>query len=361
VTTSGAVSTVIPTYNRCGLLPRAIASALAASRHCDEIIVIDDGSTDDTEHAVAPFLDRIRYIKVANGGPGRARNIGVAAARNPLVAFLDSDDEWMPDKLEIQRGIMAALPDVLYCFSDFAHKSGEVEHAYLINWHRDTRAWEQILGPGQKLSDLMPSASERADARVHVGDLGTAQMQKLYVFTSTLIVRRAQAGAALRFAEDIHIYEDWECYGRLSNAGPGAYLDIETVLQHDHEGVRLTGADPIDRVTARIKVLERVWGSKPEFLDRHGERYRAVMGEQQDLLVKLLIVAGRSEEARREMRRWAKVPLSYSLLVSMPPFLAQGLLSARSRLRRCAHVAFSRVWRSGGSVPAEMRAQPEFD
>ena len=102
-----AVSVVIPTYNRARLVCRAIDSALAATATGDEIIVVDDGSTDGTEAALAAYRGRIRYVKADHRGAGVARNRGVSEARGPLIAFLDSDDEWMPDKLELQRTLMA--------------------------------------------------------------------------------------------------------------------------------------------------------------------------------------------------------------------------------------------------------------
>src|SRR5271169_6309691 len=102
------VSVVIPTYNRAHLVCRAVDSALAQCLDGDEVIVVDDGSTDNTEAALAPYGSRIVHLRVPNGGAGKARNIGVKAASNPLIAFLDSDDEWMKGKLEIQRTLMQA-------------------------------------------------------------------------------------------------------------------------------------------------------------------------------------------------------------------------------------------------------------
>src|SRR4051794_36978901 len=100
---SPAVSAVIPTYNRARLVTRAIHSALAALSPGDEIIVVDDGSSDDTVAAVEAFAPPVRLLPLEHKGAGPARNVGFAAARGPLVAFLDSDDEWFPDKIALQR------------------------------------------------------------------------------------------------------------------------------------------------------------------------------------------------------------------------------------------------------------------
>lgn len=101
------ISVVIPTYNRADLLPKAIQSALDQTVRDLELIIVDDGSTDRTGELVRGYNDpRIRYMKhEQNRGLNPARNTGVRNARGEFVAFLDSDDEWMPDKLAEQIGI----------------------------------------------------------------------------------------------------------------------------------------------------------------------------------------------------------------------------------------------------------------
>ena len=94
------ISAVIPTYNRGTLVSRAVRSALEQSRPPDELIVVDDGSSDDTAERLEPYRDRIRYVRQANAGGSAARNRGVADAVHPWVAFLDSDDYWRPRHLE---------------------------------------------------------------------------------------------------------------------------------------------------------------------------------------------------------------------------------------------------------------------
>jgi len=101
--TTPKISVIIPTYNRVAMIGRAVRSALKQIREGGEIIVVDDGSTDGTQRALAEFRDCITYVTVPNGGAGKARNKGLALACNPLVAFLDSDDEWQPHKLDLQR------------------------------------------------------------------------------------------------------------------------------------------------------------------------------------------------------------------------------------------------------------------
>jgi glycosyltransferase involved in cell wall biosynthesis len=328
------VSVIIPTCNRGTLVARAVESALAAIRPADEVLVVDDGSTDDTAARLAPYLDRIRYLPSRHVGPGAIRNLGIREARGALVAFLDSDDEWMPDKLELQRTVMERRPEALFCFSDFGHRSGpgaEIRR-YLSRWHRDRRAWSEILGPGVPFSSLAPLPPGRGDFTVHVGDLYLTEMLGDYVCTSTVVVRRLEAGRALRFAEDLYRYQDWECFGRLAGAGLAAYLDTETQWNCDHPGARLTHADELYCATARVTILERVWGSDPRFLARHGARYREVLAGHRKARAHALLVRGRTREAREGFREAGSSSIAERALAALPGPLARALVTARRRL-----------------------------
>ena len=106
------VSVVIPTYNYGRYVTEAVDSALAQTYPAVEVIVVDDGSTDDTRERLAAYGDRIRYIYQANAGLSAARNTGIRAASGPFVAFLDSDDAFHPRKLELQMALFAARPEL---------------------------------------------------------------------------------------------------------------------------------------------------------------------------------------------------------------------------------------------------------
>ena len=106
-----AISVVIPTYNRARLLGEAIESALAQTRPPDEIVVVDDGSTDATPEVLARFASRVRAVRQDNAGEAAARNRGVAEARGEWIAFLDSDDLWEPDALERLEAASHTHPD----------------------------------------------------------------------------------------------------------------------------------------------------------------------------------------------------------------------------------------------------------
>jgi glycosyltransferase involved in cell wall biosynthesis len=106
------VSAAIVTYNRAGYLREAIESVLAQTFDDFEVIVVDDGSTDDSEDVVAPYLDRVRYVRQENAGEAAARNTVIRLAESEFVAFCDSDDRWFPDRLERQIAAVSAKPHV---------------------------------------------------------------------------------------------------------------------------------------------------------------------------------------------------------------------------------------------------------
>jgi glycosyltransferase involved in cell wall biosynthesis len=110
-----AVSIVIPAYNAAWCVRKAIDSVLAQDYHDRELIVVNDGSTDDTVSVLASYGSAIRVIHQPNGGMSNARNAGIRAARGEFLAFLDSDDWWLPQKLGRQVGLLRAQPDLGFC------------------------------------------------------------------------------------------------------------------------------------------------------------------------------------------------------------------------------------------------------
>lgn len=117
-------SVVIPTYNRAGRIMPTLESVLSQIGPEDEVVLVDDGGTDNTAEVVAPLGGRVRYIRQANGGPGTARNTGIAAAGGDYIALLDSDDLWMPWTMDLVRdaierqGRPAVIAGEQYVFRD---------------------------------------------------------------------------------------------------------------------------------------------------------------------------------------------------------------------------------------------------
>ena len=120
---------IIPTYNRRDLLPRAIDSVLAQTRRIDEIIVVDDGSTDGTADMLqARYGERVKHVWQSNAGVSAARNHGLRLARGRYLALLDSDDEWLPEKTALQVAFLESRPDFGMVVCDVERIDGDYRH-----------------------------------------------------------------------------------------------------------------------------------------------------------------------------------------------------------------------------------------
>jgi hypothetical protein len=313
------------------MVGRAIDSVLAALVPGDEVIVVDDGSTDDTPRVLASYGDRIRVLRIPNGGVGHARNHGIAAARHPLIAFQDSDDEWMADRLTLGRQLLDARPDVVFCFSNFGLRAANApdQHDGMAVWAGELLSWDDILGAGRPYSTLAPLPQGRPDFHVHIGSFYRPLLKWGCVAVQTVLVRREAAGDALRFAEDACICEDWECVARMARKGPAAFLNCETFWQWGHAGPRLTDVDAYVSATAVIRMVERVWGSDPEFLAEHGDEVAAVMRENRIVRANGLLRRGHSAEARAELRQAGHAPASRRVLAALPGIVARVLVIVR--------------------------------
>lgn len=109
------VSVIIPTYNRADTLCRAVDSALQQTYGNVEIIIVDDGSTDHTRQALQPYADSVRILCQTNQGPSAARNRGIEVSQGEIIAFLDSDDVWLPEKLDLQVRLFNDGPAAMAC------------------------------------------------------------------------------------------------------------------------------------------------------------------------------------------------------------------------------------------------------
>jgi len=204
---NGRVSVIIPTYNRAQLLPRAINSVLrqTVADRCD-IVVIDDGSTDDTSTVVARYGDRLQYIRQPHRGVSAARNVGIRASDGEFVAFLDTDDEWTPDKTERQLAALERWPDAVLV-------TGRA-----IARYRDGRLRVHAAPPIQ------------CDRPV---DLAPLLFAENFMPTPTVMVRRRVLEETELFPEELLRSDDYYLWVDLACRGPGVYVDALVAYYDD--------------------------------------------------------------------------------------------------------------------------------
>lgn len=223
------VSVIIPTFNRAGKISRAISSVLCQTFRDFEIIVVDDGSVDDTAESLTKFEDNIRVIRHSeNLGVSSARNSGIKASRSPLIAFLDSDDQWMPEKLEVQVGFFRENPDAVTC---------QTEEIWIRNGVR--------VNPGKR--HIKPS-----------GYIFKPSLKLCLVSPSAVMLKRALLDEVGLFDEGLPVCEDYDLWLRISCRYPIHLIKGNQVIKEggnsDQLSSSLKGMDRF-RVAVMIKLL----------------------------------------------------------------------------------------------------------
>ena len=166
------VSITIPTFNCARFLGRAIGSAFAQSYTDYEIIVVDDGSTDDTRQVLAEFGDRIRYFYQTNGGLSSARNLALSQARGEFIAYLDADDLWYPHRLATQVAFLDAHKECGFVHSDVTiiDEADEViHHRYNAETGREVPQGYCVLNLLRRCHVQVPTVLERRECIERVG------------------------------------------------------------------------------------------------------------------------------------------------------------------------------------------------
>jgi glycosyltransferase involved in cell wall biosynthesis len=340
-----SVTVVIPTYNRGLLACEAIKSVLSQTYKDFEIIVIDDGSKDNTETLLSEFGQSIRYYKQPNMGPGKARNRGIELASGQYVAFLDSDDLWLDFKLELQVRLMERLPHIGFLSTNFtiARDSQECIPNGFRTWYKKPVNWANVYGNSMTYSSLnLDVGSLTKDFTIYIGNLYARLLEAPYVLPSTSIVRRSCLTNDIKFSEGVWLYEDWEFFARLSRHYNGGFLDVDTVINRGHDdGIRLTRCSRESAAENRLGLVERVWKSDPEFREEHSEQIARVEADQFLILAKEQLLASEVAEARSNIKLWMatkrcnKVFLGLCiLLLSYLPKGDQLFVSLRNMLNR---------------------------
>jgi glycosyltransferase involved in cell wall biosynthesis len=235
-------SVIIPTFNRAYCLERTIDSVLAQTCSDLEVIVVDDGSTDNTEALVRTrYADekRVVYLHQANRGVAGARNTGFAVARGDFIALLDSDDVWMPWKLEVQIACLQRLPEIGMIWSDMeaVNPDGEVfDHKYIRNMYSTFRMYtmKELFSRQCKLHEVASfTPSLRAmigDANFYSGYIFSQMVMGSLVHTSTAVLRRERLEKVGGFNEELKFSgEDFDFHLRTCRVGLVGFVDLSTI------------------------------------------------------------------------------------------------------------------------------------
>ena len=262
---SPRVSVIIPTYNRSWCLSEAIDSVLSQTFQNMELIVVDDGSTDETPALLSRYGDHLRVLCQSNRGVSAARNGGIQTARGNLIAFLDSDDTWQPGKLARQVDFFDTHPDAMICQTEETW----IRRGVRVNPKRRHR----------KLS----------------GWIFEASLALCLVSPSAVMMRRELLEGMGGFDESLPACEDYDLWLRVSLRYPIHLIDDALVVKRGGHEDQLSRQHSLDRY--RIQSLVKIIGSEP-LTDDQTRAARAMLREKCRIYAAGCRKHGRFEEAK---------------------------------------------------------------
>ncbi len=256
-----SVSVVIPTYNREKRLPAAVRSVLDQSLSPSEIIVIDDGSTDATPALMGHFPE-VRYIRQENKGVSQARNHGIRVAKHEWIAFLDSDDEWLPRKLEKQFQALERQPQYRFCHTD-----------------------EIWIRRGRRVNPMKKHAK-------YGGYIFDQCLPLCVISPSSALIHRDLFDRYGTFDPELPVCEDYDLWLRMCAREPVLYVDEPLLLKFGgHEDQLSQAYWGMDRF--RIRALEN--------LIRSGVLNGAALAGALDTLCRKIDIYANGAEKRRRL------------------------------------------------------------
>ncbi len=219
------ISVIIPTYNREKTIQRCIDSIINQSYPAYEIIVSDDGSKDHTLKIIyEEYGDKVRIIEQNHRGAQAARNAGIKAAKGEYIAFLDSDDEWLPDKLKIQVEKLQKNPDAVICGDGYKQFdwNGSIPKVYDLT-DKEKRTIKNTSRKQLKLSGKS-------------GVVYPAILKEPFCLFQSLLVSRSSLFQIGLLDEKVPSYQEWDTSIRLAKKYDFIYIDNPLFIYHLHDG-----------------------------------------------------------------------------------------------------------------------------
>jgi glycosyltransferase involved in cell wall biosynthesis len=299
-----SVSLVIAAFNHGRVLAEALDSALAQTLKGLEIVVVDDGSTDDTPAVLARYAGKVRVVRQPNRGLAAARNTGLATARGRYVSFLDADDVLMPTKLAEQQALLERAPTVGWTYCDVLIET--------VATGAQMRASERF-GYGARMLD---------------GWLFAELIRGNFIPAIAPLIRRGVLDAAGGFDEQLTALEDWDLWLRLSLISEARYSPAVLVRYRVHPGGMSEDRSRMDE--NRFRVLDKVCRTRPAAVEGLGAAGRRIIADTHNWLGKEAYARGDWTEARR---RFAASLATVPWQRQAPVLLGLSLMRAGTRPR----------------------------
>lgn len=326
------VSVIVPTYNRAYCLGATIDSVLAQTYSTLELLVIDDGSSDQTRELVENQYGhdpRVRYVYQTNAGVSAARNHGFRLAQGDFVALIDSDDLWEPWKLELQVAAFDRLPQVGMIWTDMRAIDSQgtpISDHYLRKMYSayDYYPTTDSLFPNSfSLKEILPHLpANLANQRVYFGDIYSPMIMGSLVHTSTVLIRRQRREQVGFFREDfMNAGEDYEFHLRTCRAGTVGYIGVSSIIYQVGRPDQITVRYSKEIAKNFLKTILPVLRNDADRITLPPHMIREMLVMSHTWVGEKLLDAGEKHEASKAL--WT----SLRLRLAQPRVLALFLLS----------------------------------
>jgi len=314
----GLVSVLIPTYNRAHCLARAIDSALGQTYGDVEVVVIDDGSTDQTRALVNDTYGgdgRVRYARQPNRGVSAARNHGIGLVKGDFTALLDSDDAWKPFKLELQLACLRAFPEAGMVWSELTAVATDgtlISERYLERHYDGYRLFSRadLFDRSLPLAEVAPHLAPLVGGeRAFCGDIYAQMVMGSLVHTSTVLLRSERLRASGLFDETVRSGEDHEFHLATCRAGRVAFVDLPTIRYE------VGAADALTRSRYNVPMARHFLRTLTRALARDRSRIRIPQRTIDEVLADAHRWLGESLLLGQDERREGRRHLLHSLLI----------------------------------------------
>jgi glycosyltransferase involved in cell wall biosynthesis len=295
-------SLIIPTFNHARFLGAAIDSALTQTLGAVDVIVVDDGSTDETPAVLERYAGRVRVLRQPNRGLSAARNAGLAAARGTFVAFLDADDIMAPTKLAAQLAVLERSPAIGWTYCDVLMQT-------------------VATGATTRASERFGYAARALD-----GWLFPELIHGNFIPAIAPLVRRTALETAGGFDERLTALEDWDMWLRLSLIAEARYTPAVLVTYRVRPGGMSEDRARMDK--SRFQVLDKINRTRPVALESLGNAGRRIIADMHNWLGKEAYASGDWREARR---RFAASVLTVPWQREAPWLLGKSLVQGGAR------------------------------
>lgn len=362
----GLVSVIIPTWNRAGIIHSTIESVLRQTYTNWEIIVVDDGSSDNTDEVIAAYVERdsrMRYVYQPNAGVGMARNLGIAMSKGNYLAFLDSDDIWEEWKLELQVACLKSQPELGMVWTEMTavNENGVVvKERYLRTMYQAYRWFKNsdLFTSSRLIADVLPRlAGDFGTLRFYSGDIFSQMITGSLVHTSTVLLTRERLEKVGYFDERFRpIGEDYDFHLRTCGEGPVGFIDIPSIKYQIGMPDQLTSrSNTVHLARNFLLTIEPVIEKQRSRIHLSEEMLRSTLAYGNVWLGTELLLSRQSHEARTHLFRGLSYEFKFSTLglciLSLLPYAAVSFVRTvvRPFVRSLYDIFFRSATKSDGA------------